>query len=171
MSGDGVARGHWHYQAKRPASALVGCHPRGRAYVTGITFRSILSGGVIVRTCELAPAAWRCSPQSAAPQGWKQTVGTDVVRANDQDTAMRPSLFILGIFAAVLCVAQSAAAQDYPWCAYYGPHFGATNCGFSTFQQCLATISGIGGSCGANPMYQPAPGPHRSTRHPRHHPH
>jgi hypothetical protein len=80
---------------------------------------------------------------------------------------MRPSLFILGIFAAVLCVAQSAAAQDYPWCAYYGPHFGATNCGFSTFQQCLATISGIGGSCGANPMYQPAPGPHRSTRHPR----
>jgi hypothetical protein len=114
-----------------------------------------------------APGASRYSPQSASPQGWKQTVGTDVVRANDQDTAMRPSLFILGIFAAVLCVAQSAAAQDYPWCAYYGPHFGATNCGFSTFQQCLATISGIGGSCGANPMYQPAPGPHRSTRHPR----
>jgi len=50
---------------------------------------------------------------------------------------MRPSLFILGIFAAALCVAQSAAAQNYPWCAYYGPHFGATNSGFSTFQTML----------------------------------
>jgi hypothetical protein len=29
---------------------------------------------------------------------------------------MRPSLFILGIFAAALCIAQPAAAQNYPWC-------------------------------------------------------
>jgi Protein of unknown function (DUF3551) len=80
---------------------------------------------------------------------------------------MRLLLIILAASAAIVCIEKPAEARDYPWCAYYGPRFGATNCGFSTFQQCLATISGIGGSCGANPMYQPAPGPHRSTRHPR----
>jgi uncharacterized protein DUF3551 len=78
---------------------------------------------------------------------------------------MKLSLFFLGILAATVCVGQSAEAQNYPWCAYYGPHFGATNCGFATFQQCLAAISGVGGSCGANPMYQPAPRPYRPPRH------
>jgi hypothetical protein len=84
---------------------------------------------------------------------------------------MRPSLFVLGIFAATLCIAQPAGAQDYPWCAYYdfGGHGGATNCGFATFQQCLATVSGVGGSCGPNPMYQPAPGLYLSTKSPRRH--
>ena len=35
-----------------------------------------------------------------------------------------------------------------------------TNCGFVTFQQCLDTISGIGGFCVRNNLYQPPPGPH-----------
>jgi hypothetical protein len=84
---------------------------------------------------------------------------------------MRPLLFVLGIFADALSIAQSAEAQNYPWCAYYNFGFGgATNCGFVTFQQCLATVSGVGGSCGHNPMYQPAPGAYPSTRHPRRYP-
>ena len=68
---------------------------------------------------------------------------------------MRLSLFILGVVAFVVCIERPAAAeQDYPWCAYYNRDAGgATNCGFSTFQQCLATVSGAGGSCGANPQY------------------
>ena len=84
---------------------------------------------------------------------------------------MRILLFILGVFAAVACFKKPAEAQDYPWCAYYGPEFGATNCGFATFQQCLAAVSGAGGDCGGNPMYQPAPGPYRSTQRPRRHSH
>jgi Protein of unknown function (DUF3551) len=83
---------------------------------------------------------------------------------------MRVSLFILGVFAAVVCAERPAEAQNHPWCAYYGPEFGATNCGFATFQQCLAAISGVGGSCGANPMYQPGSGSYPSTRHPRRYP-
>jgi len=107
----------------------------------------------------------RLIPHELETKAWAMAFSGE----GERETAMRPLLFILGIFAATLCVAQSAAAQNYPWCAYYGPHFGATNCGFSTFQQCLATISGIGGSCGANPMYQPppGPGPHALTKHPR----
>jgi len=86
---------------------------------------------------------------------------------------MRLSPFVLGLLAATLCIAQPAEAQNYPWCAYYNfQHGGATNCGFATFQQCLATVSGIGGSCEPNTMYRPAPESHPSTkRRPRQHPH
>jgi hypothetical protein len=42
--------------------------------------------------------------------------------------------------------------------------FGGTNCGFTTFQQCLDTVSGIGGFCERNNLYQPPPGPHPLTR-------
>ena len=67
---------------------------------------------------------------------------------------------VLIAFATVAAMAAfgspSANAEvEYPWCAQYG-RFGtqATNCGFSTRQQCLATISGIGGYCVRNPRYQ-----------------
>jgi hypothetical protein len=70
---------------------------------------------------------------------------------------MRLLLFILGVLAAIVCIEKPAEAGS--WCAYYdfGAN-GATNCGFSTYQQCLATVSGVGGSCGANPQYQGSPG-------------
>ena len=83
---------------------------------------------------------------------------------------MRLSLFILGVFTAVVCFEKPAAAQNYPWCAYLDlGKGGATNCGFATFQQCLATVTGIGGSCGPNPQYQGSPGLYLSTKHPRRH--
>jgi hypothetical protein len=48
---------------------------------------------------------------------------------------MRTALFILGVFAAIVCIEKPAEAQNYPWCAYYNfQHGGATNCGFATFQ-------------------------------------
>ena len=67
-------------------------------------------------------------------------------------------------------LAAPAAAQNYPWCAYYGGTFGdgGTNCGFTTRQQCLATISGIGGFCDRNTQYVPPPGP-RVRHEPRRH--
>ena len=67
-------------------------------------------------------------------------------------------------------IEKSAEAQSYPWCAYYNRDAGgATNCGFSTFQQCLATVSGAGGSCGANPQYRGSQGLYLSTKHARRH--
>jgi Protein of unknown function (DUF3551) len=76
----------------------------------------------------------------------------------------------IGVFAVVVCFEKPAAAQNRAWCAYYDfGQDGATNCGFSTFQQCLATVSGVGGSCGPNPQYQGSPGPYLSTKHPRRH--
>ena len=81
---------------------------------------------------------------------------------------MRILLSILVVLAAGVCIQKPAEAQSYPWCAYYnmGGMAGATNCGFTTWAQCQAAISGVSGSCGANPMYQPPRGTYLSARSP-----
>jgi hypothetical protein len=59
---------------------------------------------------------------------------------------MRLLLFILGVLVAIVCIEKPAEAG--PWCAYYDDQDGGfTNCGFATFQQCLAAVSGVGGNC------------------------
>ena len=66
--------------------------------------------------------------------------------------------FILGLaLAAPLLIGSigSASAQNYPWCAQYGTRDSFTNCGFVTFEQCRAAISGNGGFCQRNPMFNP----------------
>jgi len=80
----------------------------------------------------------------------------------------------LAAFAAVNALPADARAEIYyPWCAIYGGHAGgASNCGFSTLEQCRLTVSGIGGSCEPNPFYyeqlkkrQAKPKRKRSTAH------
>jgi hypothetical protein len=56
---------------------------------------------------------------------------------------------------AISTFAQPAGAIEYPWCAQYGGMSdGGRNCGFSTYAQCMATVSGIGGGCEHNLFYQ-----------------
>jgi Protein of unknown function (DUF3551) len=83
---------------------------------------------------------------------------------------MRALLIVAAILVVAELAPREAEAQNYPWCAYYGGVMGGggTNCGFTTFQQCLATVSGIGGSCEPNTQYVPPPGP-RAPAHRRHH--
>ncbi len=67
---------------------------------------------------------------------------------------MRSGLFVLAAVTAAAASTSSAGAEEYPWCAVYSDHdLGATNCGFVSYAQCLATISGIGGSCRPNLRY------------------
>jgi hypothetical protein len=75
-----------------------------------------------------------------------------------QERAMKPLvLFASAILIASAVSGHRAAAQNYPWCA--DDAAGASNCGFVTFQQCLATLSGNGGFCNRNTQYVPgAPG-------------
>jgi hypothetical protein len=81
---------------------------------------------------------------------------------------MKRSLLVLAILAAGVALAPRAQAQNYPWCAYYGSDMGgSSNCGFVTFQQCMATVSGNGGFCNVNTQYVPPPGPHALPRTPR----
>lgn len=78
-------------------------------------------------------------------------------------------VFALGLATLVLGAGSAPAqAQNYPWCAQYGggTFGGPRNCGFSTFEQCLADISGIGGFCEPNNTYVPPAPPHRRHRRP-----
>jgi hypothetical protein len=62
-------------------------------------------------------------------------------------------LALAGLILAVLLHTGSVHAQNYPWCAQYSGDLGGQNCGFSTLQQCRATVSGVGGFCTENPMF------------------
>jgi len=68
---------------------------------------------------------------------------------------MRPFLAAL-TFAALFAAASSGPSRaevNYPWCAQYASP-GSSNCGFTTYQQCQAALSGNGGYCSANPLFQ-----------------
>jgi hypothetical protein len=70
---------------------------------------------------------------------------------------MKRLMFVLGVLLGTAAIGTRAEAQNYPWCAHYGG-LGGTNCGFTTYEQCMATISGMGGSCMQNTEYKsPAP--------------
>jgi hypothetical protein len=74
---------------------------------------------------------------------------------------MRTMLLAAAIVgAASMLTPTDAKAQYSPWCSEY-TRGGGTNCGFYTFAQCMANISGIGGRCYRNPhlAYGPAYGP------------
>jgi len=79
-------------------------------------------------------------------------------RNNAGRSAMRTLLFLLALFAVTAAIGTRAQAQNYPWCAQYSG-LGGTNCGFTTFQQCMATLAGMGGFCNANTQYVPPAGP------------
>jgi hypothetical protein len=68
---------------------------------------------------------------------------------------MRTLLLVFGISVGIVGIGNRAEAQNYPWCAHYGTGFESMNCGFTTFQQCLDTVRGIGGFCMQNNTYQP----------------
>jgi hypothetical protein len=81
--------------------------------------------------------------------------------------AMKSLLCAAAIVAVTSVLGTPAQAQNYPWCAQYsgGALGGATNCGFVSFQQCLATVSGIGGFCVRNTLNEPPPGPQARRRY------
>lgn len=87
---------------------------------------------------------------------------------------MRTLRFVLAILLGVAGLGAHANAQNYPWCAFYGAGRGGggTNCGFVSFEQCMADLRGIGGICMRNTQYVPGRGPGASnrSRHRHYHP-
>jgi len=63
------------------------------------------------------------------------------------------------------------AAIEYPWCSQYsgGEMGGGRNCGFSTIEQCRATVSGIGGFCEPNLFYPGSASDTSQTKRKRQH--
>ena len=54
--------------------------------------------------------------------------------------------------AALSLYTMPARAEGAPWCAY-GVKSSGTNCGFYSWEQCMATLSGNAGYCARNPWY------------------
>jgi len=77
---------------------------------------------------------------------------------------MRGMFLILALSALAVLAGNDASRAEitYPWCAQYGGgglDGGGRNCGFWTYQQCMAALSGNGGYCEVNAMYRgPQPG-------------
>jgi hypothetical protein len=67
---------------------------------------------------------------------------------------MRPIALASLMFATLSLLPDGVQAA--PWCARYGIQGGATNCGFYSFQQCMAALSGNGGFCTQNAFENPA---------------
>jgi hypothetical protein len=63
--------------------------------------------------------------------------------------------FAVGAIGTALLGTVPVHAQEYPWCVQYGGggNGGGVNCGFVTWDQCMATRSGNGGFCYNNPFY------------------
>ena len=57
---------------------------------------------------------------------------------------------MIGYTAAATVAPGSARAENYPWCAVLSVGDAAYNCGFTTLEQCRATVSGVGGFCEIN---------------------
>jgi len=47
----------------------------------------------------------------------------------------------------------AGGAQAAPWCAHYNT--GLNACGFYTYEQCMASVFGVGGSCAPNSFETP----------------
>jgi hypothetical protein len=91
-----------------------------------------------------------------------------------------PIIALFVISAALLAQTQISNAQSaysYPWCALSSggdnTGGGGLSCYYASWQQCMTTLSGIGGNCVESPYYhaQSIPLPNRSLVKPRHHRH
>jgi len=79
---------------------------------------------------------------------------------------MTSAFFVAATLVMPFALAAPASADiQYPWCAQYSGRDGGRNCGFSTLEQCRATVSGIGGFCERNLFYNgPAARPAKRAR-------
>jgi hypothetical protein len=57
--------------------------------------------------------------------------------------AMKTFLLVSALLAGIAGISTHADAQNHPWCGYLAVTGGATNCGFTTFEQCMGYISGM----------------------------
>jgi Protein of unknown function (DUF3551) len=66
-----------------------------------------------------------------------------------------PALFVDHVTFAVMTVPAAAQSPtSYPWCARSAKmDSGGTSCYFTSYRQCMTTLSGLGGYCFQSPYY------------------
>src|SRR6476660_10506361 len=87
------------------------------------------------------------------PTGCSAVVALDIVQLATASSVNGRYAMRVIVLAAAACIAfafaNTQARADGAWCAVDA--IGCTNCGFHTHAQCLAHVSGTGGSCARNP--------------------
>jgi hypothetical protein len=82
------------------------------------------------------------------------TAGSGVPAA--EEAVMRTIPFVLMTFVALslsasLSTTAARAGANGSWCANYGTGHSGTNCSYTSFEQCRASVSGVYGFCQPNP--------------------
>lgn len=68
------------------------------------------------------------------------------------------SAFAIIVLLAIGSTSETARADPYRWCAEYGGEDGGgIQCTFVTFEQCMLSVSGMGGFCRHNIYYDGRP--------------
>lgn len=69
--------------------------------------------------------------------------------------AIRSGLAVMSLLALIApaTVVEAAQTKSYPWCIFYDSS--TYNCGFTTYEQCMATAQGGQGYCRPNPFAAP----------------
>jgi hypothetical protein len=79
---------------------------------------------------------------------------------------MARMIFAMLAFTTVMTIQPAANAAPYwPWCSQYFSRGTSHACAFSSWEQCMDTVRGIGGYCYANPYLAPPAGSARSSHH------
>jgi hypothetical protein len=93
------------------------------------------------------------APRAQSP--FRQTV-VNAGNRRDREVEMRLLPALIGCCASMMVLAAlgapATAQNNFPWCANFADGAGI-NCGFSSYEQCMATARGSGGSCSENDMY------------------
>jgi hypothetical protein len=70
----------------------------------------------------------------------------------ETEAAFMRTITLVSITLATLAISVIGTRAEGSWCATYGGN-GGVNCGFYSYQQCVAAISGNGGFCSQNGFY------------------
>jgi hypothetical protein len=68
------------------------------------------------------------------------------------EEAFMRTIPLMALAFTALSLSTIGARAEGTWCARYSIQGGATNCGFYSYEQCMAAVSGVGGFCQRNPF-------------------
>jgi hypothetical protein len=81
---------------------------------------------------------------------------TPAVTRGQGRSSIMGAVAMLFLMLFMMIVTTPSAQAEGSWCANYSGN-GGTNCGFYSFQQCMAAVSGAGRFCTQNGFYQNYP--------------
>jgi len=85
---------------------------------------------------------------------------------NTRDLLIAPLLLATAALFSLCPAAHAQTPYDYPWCAIYVSRPGVRACYYSSYDECMATMTGVRGRCVLSPYFRTGEpdGEHRGRR-------